>query len=415
MDRSGVELKGKTVDFNKVNLNEDLNVTRNVTITGSLNNFATRSISAGEQVFFGVSNTGSTFDEQMLSGSLAFKSSSMEFSQVIRPGATGSSTQHIKMSRYNVDQSAGVDAGNIVYGGPSLHFGETEANSGLQIASGNFKANTPTRFGFNVRQGSKYFNMDVPSEHKEPKAIMHVRKAGSMWGGSVPIMMLETSQSNTSNFMDTFVAFRSTQSPFNGTSFTPHRYDWQLGVDGTDGRFKFSTTTSGSYDPTDVDWTSSTMSESIHMTLTSDANAGSGVGRVGIGIEAPDYPLHVAGYDGSNISIFAERDVAAYSDKREKTEIKTISGSINTIRQIRGVTYYNKDDEGQSKGTRMMGVIAQELEPHLPEIVSTDGDGKKSVKYGNLTGLLIQAVKEQQEQIDDLKREIEELKDARRR
>jgi len=60
----------------------------------------------------------------------------------------------------------------------------------------------------------------------------------------------------------------------------------------------------------------------------------------------------------------------------------------------------------------MMGVIAQELEPYLPEIVSTDNKGFKSVKYGNLTALLIQAVKEQQEQIEVLKEEIKEIKDG---
>ena len=60
----------------------------------------------------------------------------------------------------------------------------------------------------------------------------------------------------------------------------------------------------------------------------------------------------------------------------------------------------------------MMGVIAQELEPYLPEIVSTDDDGYKSVKYANLTALLIQAVKEQQEQIEELKQQVKEIKDG---
>ena len=59
-----------------------------------------------------------------------------------------------------------------------------------------------------------------------------------------------------------------------------------------------------------------------------------------------------------------------------------------------------------------MGVVAQELEPYLPEIISTDEEGFKSAKYGNLTALLIQAVKEQQEQIEELKEEIKEIKDA---
>ena len=70
------------------------------------------------------------------------------------------------------------------------------------------------------------------------------------------------------------------------------------------------------------------------------------------------------------------------------------------------------NEHSQSFGERRMGVIAQELEPYLPEIVSTDEDGFKSVKYGNLTALLIQAVKEQQEQIEELKQQVKEIKDA---
>ena len=59
-----------------------------------------------------------------------------------------------------------------------------------------------------------------------------------------------------------------------------------------------------------------------------------------------------------------------------------------------------------------MGIVAQELEPYLPEIISTDKDGFKSAKYANLTALLIQAIKEQQEQIEELREEIKEIKDA---
>jgi hypothetical protein len=122
------------------------------------------------------------------------------------------------------------------------------------------------------------------------------------------------------------------------------------------------------------------------------------------------YPLEVAGYHASNdISIYAEKDVAAYSDIRKKTDINTITGSLDIINNIRGITFRDK----VGNGNRRMGVIAQELEPYLPEIVSTDGSGFKSVKYANLTALLIQAVKEQQEQIEDLKQQVKEIKDAK--
>jgi hypothetical protein len=57
-----------------------------------------------------------------------------------------------------------------------------------------------------------------------------------------------------------------------------------------------------------------------------------------------------------------------------------------------------------------MGVIAQEIKKVAPEAVSTDSEGYLSVAYGNLVGLLIEGIKEQQDQIDNLKQEIEKLK-----
>ena len=57
-----------------------------------------------------------------------------------------------------------------------------------------------------------------------------------------------------------------------------------------------------------------------------------------------------------------------------------------------------------------MGVIAQEIQKVAPEAVSTDAEGYLSVAYGNLAGLLIEGIKEQQKQIDELKEEITKLK-----
>jgi putative lipoic acid-binding regulatory protein len=177
---------------------------------------------------------------------------------------------------------------------------------------------------------------------------------------------------------------------------SPTTHEWTMGLDGTNDKLHIA---GGNDLDTKV------------VTITEEANT-SGTGRVGILDTTPSYPLQVAGYDGSNITIYAQRDIAAYSDVRSKTDILTISGSLDTIGNIRGVTYRNIGDDGFGTGSKMMGVIAQELEPYLPEIVSTDGDGYKSVKYGNLTALLIQAVKEQQEQIEVLKEEIKEIKDG---
>ena len=90
--------------------------------------------------------------------------------------------------------------------------------------------------------------------------------------------------------------------------------------------------------------------------------------------------------------------VSASSDVRFKKNINTIQDSLNKVLNLRGVTFEKIETEGTH-----MGVIAQEIEKIIPEVVSEDKDGKKSVAYGNIVGLLIEAIKEQQIQINELK------------
>ena len=94
-------------------------------------------------------------------------------------------------------------------------------------------------------------------------------------------------------------------------------------------------------------------------------------------------------------------NVTAYSDIRLKDNIRLIDNAIEKVKAIRGV-YYNRNDQ-DDKLKLHTGIIAQEVELVLPEVVSEDNEGKKNVAYGNMVGLLIEAIKEQQKQIDELK------------
>ena len=96
-------------------------------------------------------------------------------------------------------------------------------------------------------------------------------------------------------------------------------------------------------------------------------------------------------------NIVATGNVSASSDVRLKSEIELIEDALSKIKEIRGVTYKRM---GQRE--RNAGVIAQEVETVLPEVVKTDEDGFKSVCYGNMVGLLIEAVKELSERIEEL-------------
>ena len=94
----------------------------------------------------------------------------------------------------------------------------------------------------------------------------------------------------------------------------------------------------------------------------------------------------------------ATGDITAFSDARVKENIETIPDALNKVSALRGVTY-NKLGESKSS----MGVVAQELLEVIPEVVHENKDGMYSVAYGNIVAVLIEAIKEQQEQINDLK------------
>ena len=89
--------------------------------------------------------------------------------------------------------------------------------------------------------------------------------------------------------------------------------------------------------------------------------------------------------------------VTASSDARFKKNINTIQDSLNKVLNLRGVTFEKIETEGTH-----MGVIAQEIEKIIPEVVFEDKDGKKSVAYGNIVGLLIEAIKELNQKVDRL-------------
>jgi hypothetical protein len=90
----------------------------------------------------------------------------------------------------------------------------------------------------------------------------------------------------------------------------------------------------------------------------------------------------------------------ATSDIRTKNSIVTVDSALDKVMKMRGVFF----ERNTHPGERCLGVIAQEVEEVLPEVVHTDKDGMKSVSYGSIVGLLIEAIKEQQEIIKGLSR-----------
>ena len=93
----------------------------------------------------------------------------------------------------------------------------------------------------------------------------------------------------------------------------------------------------------------------------------------------------------SSIGTLSASEVTATSDERLKSDIKTIDNALDKVMNMRGVSFTKQAEKG-------IGVIAQEVEKVLPEVVH-DGD-YKSVAYGNMVGVLIEAIKELKTEID---------------
>ena len=107
-----------------------------------------------------------------------------------------------------------------------------------------------------------------------------------------------------------------------------------------------------------------------------------------------------------NGSITATGDIIAYytSDKRHKNNIQPITNALSKVSKLNGVTWeWDNDVNEVIKQSPKTGLIAQEVEEVLPEVVKTRDDGFLALDYSKMMGLMVEAIKEQQAQIEELK------------
>ena len=128
--------------------------------------------------------------------------------------------------------------------------------------------------------------------------------------------------------------------------------------------------------------------------------------NVGIGTTNPTEKLHVIG------NILASGNITSNSDVRFKREIEPLDSALEMVKQLEGKYYYWKDDYMANQANnqeRQIGFIAQEMEQIIPELVRTDQEGYKAINYAQLTPVLVEAIKEQSEEIHSLKEKLELL------
>lgn len=128
----------------------------------------------------------------------------------------------------------------------------------------------------------------------------------------------------------------------------------------------------------------------------SGANINRASGNVGIGVASPAEKLDIAGNVKATAFLYS-------SDERLKKNIAPIANALDIVKNLTGVTF-----EWKADGEKSLGFIAQDVESVLPELVK--GEEMKSVAYGNITAVLVEAIKEQQKQIDELRAELDALK-----
>jgi hypothetical protein len=101
--------------------------------------------------------------------------------------------------------------------------------------------------------------------------------------------------------------------------------------------------------------------------------------------------------------VYATADVIAYSDCNIKTDLQRIENAMEKLECINGYTYKRKDIDDSR---RYAGLIAQEVEKVLPEVVHKDLDNRLSIAYGNMSSLIIEAIKELRGEVLAIKRHI---------
>ena len=127
-------------------------------------------------------------------------------------------------------------------------------------------------------------------------------------------------------------------------------------------------------------------------------------GNVGIGTTSPGYKLEVSG------AIYASGDITALSDKRFKEDLQPITNACETVSKLQGFSYTRKDYEKieEEKGTKHIGLIAQDVQQVLPEVVTYDKvNDKYGINYGSMAGVFVEAIKELNAKVANLESIVE--------
>lgn len=248
--------------------------------------------------------------------------------------------------------------------------------------------------------------------------------SGFKWYGGTTLAATLTGTGNLTtvgNILGSDIFAQRASSPTTGYVFLGNSSSKYIGFDGTNiiaaGGTNFVTTGSISCSGTLVTYGGlpnfNVGDAAYNVLIQSTAGYAANIALYSPGVVAAKFGVNTAGQfewggwtmaagrmylDGSG-NLTAAGNVTAYSDVRLKTNIKTLSNSLEKTKQLRGVEFDRIDT-----GSHEIGVIAQEIQKVLPEVVLVGKDEQEtlSVDYGKIVGLLIEAIKELNDKVDTL-------------
>ncbi len=327
---------------------------------------------------------------------------------------TNSPGEKLEVSGKILATGGQIRAGSYLEGFPSFSFAN-DTDTGMF-------SDTANQLEFSTG-GSSRLTIDssgnVGIGMNSPDATLHIGDNSSSFtlgttsGDSIDLLKLETSSTNANQLIF------SSERVADGSDWTTTRERIRRRVDTSEmGYIQFGS----SFDTTNARMISfGEVGVGDYMGITGD-------GKVGIGTESPGYKLDVAGdakISSGSLGVGVNpnatdgrgdfsNDVVAYStsDKRLKENIKPLDSALDKVLKISGVEFDWKELTEEEKKTihgnegHDVGVIAQEIEEVLPEVVTTRESGYKAVKYEKIVPLLIEAIKEQQQQINQLEEKL---------
>ena len=271
----------------------------------------------------------------------------------------------------NIRTQGDIHVGNGALSGGGLYFG----SGGYSWATGDYIGQSAAGKIQIIAGGSNY----------GPQLVINNGKVGI--GTSVPDKQLEVSHTE-----DAWLRIGADNDNIGGDNGTQNAY-LQFTTDGNNDEFD------------GLIWLENLSGDTkLHFDVENQETMVMHNGNVGIGMSAPSQRLTV--YNGTTTGTYTTDGWQHSSDERLKTNINQIDNALEKVTQMEGV-YFDWKDKSDD---RQVGLIAQDLEKTLPEVVNQDTDGYYSISYGGVVPVLIEAIKEQQTLILQQQKQIDELK-----